>query len=383
MASTMKSMKYIKDPIHGYIEVDEITLNIIDTPIFQRLRNIRQLGMANLVYPGSNHTRFEHSLGVYKLGREFANALKLDPEDGENISIAGLLHDLGHGPFSHLSDELIEDRTGLGHESRACELISNSEISDILKENGLDVKEICEYIKGEGEYGGLIAGSIDIDKLDYLLRDSYYTGAGFVVFDLPRILARAKIFGGGLAINEKGLAAVESLLLARCLMYKNVYYHHTVRIGGLMMTRAIEYALDKDLIDVERLAIMDDYELISRLRSSEEYSKKLVQMIFERRLFKKVYESEYIPSISKEGARAMESRLAEGCGLEAGWIVVDNLFSPLWEELNILIETDSGFIPVMEISEIAAALARARNSWFKVYSPEEYEDRVKNLQAFI
>ena len=187
-------MKKIRDPIHNYIVLDELEIELIDTPIMQRLRRIKQLGMAYLVYPGANHTRFEHSLGVYWLARECCKVLELDKTESQAIYIAGLLHDIGHGPFSHLTEEI---KNYPSHKSITVDLIKWSVISDVLSKYGLNVSEISKFIEGKGKFGSLISSELDVDRMDYLEWDAHYTGVSTGV-DLGRLTATMCFFNNKL-----------------------------------------------------------------------------------------------------------------------------------------------------------------------------------------
>ena len=166
-------MRRVRDSIHDYIDLDELESTLVDTEPYQRLRWIKQLGSANLVYPGANHTRLEHSIGVSHLAKQMASQSDVPKDEIPLVSIAGLLHDLGHSPYSHLADEL---PFGKDHVEVTQDIINSSQISDILQDKGIDNKEVCNLIKGDHKYGSLISGDIDADRLDYLMRDSHYTG---------------------------------------------------------------------------------------------------------------------------------------------------------------------------------------------------------------
>ena len=166
-------MTRVRDPIHDYIDLTPLEVRLVDTPAYQRLRWIRQLGPTNLVYPGANHTRHEHCMGTCHVVGRIADSIGLDSHDKQLASVAGLLHDLGHSPFSHLGDEVagLED-----HVIRTTKLVSDTEISDILSEEGIASKEVNEIIQGDHKLGPLVSGDLDGDRLDYLVRDAHYTG---------------------------------------------------------------------------------------------------------------------------------------------------------------------------------------------------------------
>ncbi|MGW8179029.1 MAG: HD domain-containing protein, partial [bacterium] len=186
----------IKDPIHGYIELNKQEINIIDSPEFQRLRRLRQLSAAFLTYPGAEHTRFHHSLGVLhvagKIAQRLVNSEAITGEEALKLRMGGLLHDIGHGPFSHLFEEVIEKRD-LNHEQMSTKIIKETGIADILHENGMDPEEMSTLSIGQHEnkkpyMNQVIAGQFSADVLDYLPRDSYFTGVEYGKVDIDRLV---------------------------------------------------------------------------------------------------------------------------------------------------------------------------------------------------
>ncbi|MEE9593907.1 MAG: HD domain-containing protein, partial [Candidatus Hydrothermarchaeales archaeon] len=178
----LEKSKVIRDPIHGDIFLTEPETKIVDSLEFQRLRRIKQLGMAYLVYPSANHTRFEHSLGAMHVASRVANTLQLSKDDSIKLRIAALLHDVGHGPLSHTSEELLERYMGQSHEEITMELINNSDVSSILIDEGLNPEEVSSLILGKGgRLGSLISSELDVDRMDFLVRDAHHTGVAYGV----------------------------------------------------------------------------------------------------------------------------------------------------------------------------------------------------------
>jgi len=183
---------FIKDPIHGYIWITDSERNIIDTRPVQRLRRIKQLGLgAEYVYPGANHTRFEHSLGCLYLAGVLAESLPVELSKNEiaDIRVAALLHDLGHGPFSHVFEPLLNRCTGKTHEDMSEWLIERSELAEILESGGYSVDRIKKLAVGRMStekifLNQIIRSAVDVDKMDFLVRDSYHTGAGYGQIDI-------------------------------------------------------------------------------------------------------------------------------------------------------------------------------------------------------
>jgi uncharacterized protein len=249
-------MLVIRDPLHNNIRLDPLARELIETPAFQRLRYVRQLGLAFLVYPGATHTRFEHALGTYHLAKRSlallseSDGLSGVPDDECGIvAAAALLHDLGHYPFSHALEEI----GALHHEEVARALIAGGEVGEILTRTlGHDAPDrIIALVRGESRspLQRLISGSLDLDKLDYLRRDALMCGVSYGDIDVDRLLNSLVLVNdpdsGGLtvAIAEKGLSALESLLFAKYQMYRNVYWHHAIRSATAMYKRLVADAL--------------------------------------------------------------------------------------------------------------------------------------------
>lgn len=346
-------MKVIRDPLWNNIRLEPLAVRLIDTPAFQRLRYVRQLGLAFLVYPGASHSRFEHALGAYQLARR---ALDLLGERGElrqlgdaacaHVRMAALLHDIGHYPFSHALEEI----GALHHEDVAQPLITEGTIGDILRaELGPDAPErIMELIRGRSTHPlqGLISGSLDLDKIEYLRRDALMCGVPYGEIDSDRLLNSLVLIGGAerpstpeagapaaaprIGIQEKGLSALESLLFAKYQMYRNVYWHHAVRSATAMYKRLVSDALDAGAMTAAELAGFTDEGLLLGLEARGGHP--LLQALRERRLYKRAVEcaaadlpagaGEWIAEDWHRTVRA-EDALAERLGLESGELLLD------------------------------------------------------------
>ncbi len=270
----------IKDEIHGIITFNELEKKIIDSPHFQRLRRIKQMAVAYLVYPGANHTRFEHCLGTCYLAGEMAKALGLDSEEVEKARLYGLVHDIGHTPFSHDGEEVVKEIIG-DHEEIGRRLIENSELKDIIEER-FQLKEILEF-----KFKSIVESDVGADRIDYLLRDSKNTGVAYGVIDSDRIIRKTVIEKGELMIEEKALEAAEYLLIARFMMFSAVYLHKTVRIATGMLQKAIREALEEGL-DAGEFAKMGDEEALLEMKKYEK-SRELVERLMDRRLYKEYW----------------------------------------------------------------------------------------------
>lgn len=237
---TLKSIalqdeRVIRDPIHNYITVDnKVIFDLIDTPQFQRLRRIKQLGGTSQAYPGGEHSRFSHSLGVYYIIRRMVgkSVIKNYLNDYEYLCAmaAGLLHDIGHGPFSHSFEDIFAGQ----HEEYTVKIIRECpEIATILNQvSPTMVEDVCAIIEKTHPNRiliGLVTSQVDADRMDYLLRDSYFTGVSYGQFDLARIIRCIRVVDGKIVFKNSGVQAIEDYILARYHMYWQVYFHPTGR----------------------------------------------------------------------------------------------------------------------------------------------------------
>ncbi len=387
----MEPIKTIRDPIHGTITVNELELELIDTPHFQKLRHIKQNGLCFLIYPAMNSSRFEHSLGVMHLAGLLADHLELGDDDKQAIRVAGLLHDIGHCAFSHTSDDILA-KFNRSHEENSTRIIEKTEISDILKKHGLNPSEISDLINGKGSFGKIISSEIDIDKMDYLIRDSYYAGVAYGVIDLERIMYGMKLVDNELVIKRGSLEAVESLLISRNLMYQTVYRHHTKRIVEAMFKRALNKFLDDEEMGYEEFIQMDDIDLVFRLRNSKGYSRDIMKRIDQRELFKIAFqekigliEENFREDMLRDNVK-IEEKIAEDFGIEKGYTLIDMPETKM-SEFKTLIESDDGLKLIDEISSLARALEKAEEEklTFCIYLPLEFMDKLKgfNVEDYI
>ena len=336
------SYEIIRDPLWKNIRVDPIALRLVDTPAFQRLRYVRQLGLAYLVYPGASHSRFEHALGAYHLAQRALSLFaergldaEIAPEDGRIVRCAALLHDIGHYPFSHALEEI----GALHHEEVARPLVTSGEVADVLRaELGIDAPErIMAIIRGQSDspLQGLISGSLDLDKIEYLKRDAFMCGVNYGDIDVERLLDSLQLVrddrgAATVGISEKGLSALESLLFAKYQMYRNVYWHHAVRSATAMYKRLVEGALRAGSLDAATLAAFTDEGLLHEL--AQRAPTPLLAALRERRLYKRVFECP-AAELPMEGGEwiaddralvvAVEDQLARELGLAAGEVLLD------------------------------------------------------------
>jgi len=296
-----KNRGFIKDPVHGYIRINKIERAIIDSYPVQRLRRIRQLAGSEFVYPAANHTRFEHVLGAMYLAGVLGEALpvELTTRQKQELRLAALLHDIGHGPFSHVFEPLMIRHLGKTHEDLVPWLVAETEISSKLEKAGLNPKSIGQLAIGRlGDkrrpfLDQVISSSVDVDKMDFLVRDSFHTGAGYGSIDVNRLLYTMDVLDGNLAVDGTAVATLESFLLARLESFRTVYFHRTSRAVQIMIVKALEAAKDElglltfdEPMDYLKL---DDYNVWSNLKDCKK-SMRIIHDLETRRLLKCAYE---------------------------------------------------------------------------------------------
>ena len=374
-------MATISDPVHGYVKLDDLALDLVDTPQMQRLRWIKQLGLANLVYPGANHTRFEHSLGAFHLASRLAHHLELDREEQQELRAAVLLHDVGHGPLSHVTESVLATYLRRDHEN-VNDLLRKNELGEVLNTWGLDPARIQRLIKGETSLGQIVNGEMDVDRMDYLVRDAHYTGVAYGVIDYQRLMEMIKIYRGQLVVEEGGIHAAESLLVSRLLMYPTVYYHHVSRIAQSMIESGILCLIEEHGCDPGAIKDMCDQDLISAMSSAGGYPFEIVDRIRSRRLFKRaVYvgkEGFESSVVSRENVRRIAGEIAEEANVDPRYVLVDRPRLPRVAEGNVPVLVDGEVRSLREVSPLATILERAHHAAWRlgVYTTEEDRERV-------
>lgn len=294
---------FIKDPLYGYVRITAHEKLVIDAEPVQRLRRIKQLAGAQYVYPAANHTRFEHSLGTMHLAGAIAENLPLITEELERskVRLAALLHDVGHGPLSHLFEPLLLKYAGKNHEDMSLRIITESSLSQALRRTGFDPEEISLLAVGrsldskKSFLNQIIRSSVDVDKMDFLLRDSYHTGAGYGTIDVFRLIYTMDVLDGNLAVDDTALSTLETFLLARLESFRAIYFHRTTRAAQIMVLKALENAREElslfssDLL--ESYLSLDDSSLWEMLKHS--MSKDVIRDLDNRRLLKCAYEKTF------------------------------------------------------------------------------------------
>ena len=341
-----KSHLDIIDPIHDFIRVYGPELRIIDSPVFQRLRGIRQLSGAHLTYPGAQHTRFEHSLGVMHIASQAGQALKekgiLKTDDIENLRVAALLHDIGHGPFSHLFEEILQQRKKISHEEMGRRIILKTELGDILSKSGYDKKFITKLAFGDSKpqfMNQIISGILSADIMDYLLRDGYFTGAEHAKIDHKRITQSLEVHQKKLALESSALYSFESMMHSRHQMFKAVYFHKTVRSAEVMLLESIRLA-DKELgltslnlddyvkltdesLLFKLLSLSDDFDELKRAKEfAQDYqNRRLLKCVFERILTNKT-------KLGKMKTNELRTKISKKSLVNKNEIFIDSSITP-------------------------------------------------------
>ena len=358
----------IRDPIHGLIRLTDQEISIIETPPFQRLRGIKQLALANLVYPGALHTRFEHSLGTLHTASRILNAFDREEQlcdtQVESVRLAALLHDIGHGPFSHVSEYLLDayyqEETGTAgarekiHEKLTVDVIKYvpsiaEKLSDPQRESA------CNLIRGNNRRDmrrDIVSSNLDADKIDYLLRDTYFAGVKYGVVDSDMIIDSFTNFRSGeetyLAIDESAIFAVEQLIVAKHHMTQQVYAHRVRIVTDYMIVRGLKLAIEDGLCEIKDLysydgsaafcqnyvRYNDDLIFHTVLNSKLERPKSIFDRLHHRYLFKQVCRmpltSKYVDgsiarsrlmNLSLEAKEVLEARVADHLNCEP-WEVI-------------------------------------------------------------
>lgn len=341
--------------MHGPIELEKAEALILDSAPMQRLRHVRQLGLAHLVYPGAHHSRFEHSLGCLHLAEKMARMLGLKEEDRVRLRLAALLHDVGHLAFSHDSESVMAPYFG-DHEKRGAKIVCKSQIADLISEHA-SPSGIARWMQG-ASYGQLIASDVGADRLDYLLRDAHYTGVAYGIIDYHRIISTLSWNFGKPALKSSGLEAAESMIIARFEMFHAVYYHHTVRIVRSMLQKALVEWLESKEASEEKLEQYGDFELMLQLRNIQK-SRQWVDALLSRRLYKRALMvdwkklDEKLKKSAKDGSLAQE--LSSKCGCEV-------LVSPpedFKSKATVLIMLENKPMPLDKASPLVGSLQDA------------------------
>jgi len=334
----------IKDPVHGYVYITEAEKEVIDSFPVQRLHRLRQLAGAEYVYPGANHTRFEHSIGVMHLAGILAEnphlSQLLSEEEIQKVRIAALLHDVGHGPFSHIFEHLLEKFLNKTHEDINVWIVQKSELRDVLKGLGYDPDELAKlsvgwlHKPGRAFMDQIIRSAVDVDKLDFVVRDTYHTGAEYGYVDIFRLIHMLDVLDENLAVDLGALSALESFILARIESFKSIYFHRVGRAVQIMLATAMEEAKDElglvDFKSPEDYLALDDYTVWTMLKGCKK-SKGIIENLERRKLLKCAYDQTFyvrdktVSSLFsvEEIRNQMREKIASEAGVKPASVVID------------------------------------------------------------
>lgn len=399
----------IKDPVHGYVYVTKIEKDVVDSFPMQRLHRLRQLAGAEYVYPGANHTRFEHSIGTMYLAQQLVRnpniSQYLSTEETAMIRLAALVHDVGHGPFSHVFEYLLEKYLDKNHEEMTLWIIRKSELSDIIRGEGYNAEAIAKLAVGSLRQKGrtymdqIIQSAIDVDKLDFVLRDTYHTGAKYGNVDVSRLIQMLDVLNENLAVNIGALSALESFILARIESFRSIYFHRVSRAAQIMLATAMEKAKDAlGLVDYktpEEYLSLNDYTVWTMLKLCEE-SRNIMENLERRKLLKCSYDKTFHlrdKTISKlfsteEIRNEMRDQIAQKARVDPQTVVIDvptvpsvpyhhsMLLEPM--EIPIFSRTKEGERIAQRLSEISRIFEALRGfiNVVRVYTEEKYRDQV-------
>jgi HD superfamily phosphohydrolase len=381
----------IKDSVHDHISVGGVAADLLDTAAVQRLRRISQLGTVSLVYPSANHARFEHSLGVFHLADRALARLGIDGPAADRVRAAAILHDVGHGPFSHNVEGIIHRHTGKYHDEVG-DLVGSGKVGEVLESQGLDPGAVTDLITGEGRLGQLVAGELDVDRMDYLVRDAHHTGVPYGTIDHGRLVRALQFVDGDLVLAEGNVQTAESLLLARALMNPTVYTHHVARIGKAMLRRATEALLAAGEVGAEELRRLDDPGLRVALREADDDRARELGTRLERRaLYKRAVwaelpdvgerllaEESALFGLDREDLGDYEREIAARCGVDPVEVILDVQGRPEMPESSTRVVVNGEVRPLAEQSTLVRALRVAqREQWrLGVYAPREHTEAV-------
>lgn len=371
----------IRDPIHGYIKPNLEEIKILDSKPVQRLRKVKQMSTSSLVYPSATHTRFSHSIGVMHIAGMFADSLGLSENKRRELRISGLIHDIGHGPFSHTSDR-VSSRYGFTHEKHSCEILRNQLYEKIPDD--ISISSIEDNILSQSDLK-VIAGDIDADRIDYLNRDAINTGLDHGSIDFETIIEFADVKDDRLVFDRKATYAITELLAARLYMHNAIINHHVSRQAETILERALDLYVQKN--SVKKMMRHNDYTMHTELINSGEKITKLYNRVIERDLLKKCYtirgnsiDRNIMNKLSKLKAKKCEKQIADIIGIERTDVIVVTPMLSESESLNVpIIDDNKNIRQLKEISNLAQKLPKEKSnqSRFHVYSKKEYEPEVE------
>jgi uncharacterized protein len=406
----------IKDPVHGYVYITEEEKNIIDSYPMQRLRRLRQLAGSEYVYPGANHTRFEHCLGVMYLAGEVLenpNISRIVSDDEVDMCrISALLHDVGHGPFSHVFEQLLIKELDKTHEDITSWIVEKSEVGDKLSKMGYTCQEVAELAVGKLHkkdrtfLDQIISSAVDVDKQDFIVRDTYHTGAEYGFIDVFRLIHALDVLGENLAVELGALSALESFMIARIESFKSIYFHRVGRAAQIMLATAMEKANGELGLTAfktpEEYLMLDDYTVWSALKKCEA-SKGIIADLERRRMLKCAYERTFYQKdtmisniFGRESyRRQMQVEIAKEADVSPESVIIDVPTVPsvpyhhavLMESMEIPVfsRSQTGARNLQRLSEISKIFETLKGfmNILRVYTDEADREKIEKATAKI
>jgi HD superfamily phosphohydrolase len=404
-----KDWGFIKCPLYNYIHINRFEKDLIDTYPFQRLRRLRQLVGAEYAYPGACHTRFEHSLGVMHLAGELSSNLakngKLSDAEVQEIKVSALLHDIGHGPFSHVFEPLLIQDLKKTHEDMSTWIIKKSQVADIISKEGFDPAKVSELAVGRSKsakkfMNQIISSAVDVDKMDFVGRDTYHTGAEYGHVDIFRLIYTMDTLNDSIAVDLTALTTLETFILARIESFRAIYFHRVSRAAQIMLENAMTLARDELGItkfrDVDDYLKLDDYTMWTYLKQAKE-SGKIIDRLERRDLLKQAYEKTFLAKdemltsvLTNEKIRTeLESQMSTEANLPPEQVIIDvpslpsvasyHAMSPEEMEISMFYKDPNGKKTPRKLSDASKIidLLRGYMNIVRVYTTRENRDAVR------
>jgi len=385
-AERCPAVKRIFDPIHHFIELSPAEARLLDLPVMQRLRRLRQLGLAYLAYPSAEHSRFSHALGALAMGaRAFDELVRHGPEyfaDSADVDYqrrlvraALLLHDIGHGPFSHACEAVL----GVRHEARTGDLLRLPEMRSGLAALDVHAADVLGLIVGDttSRYPALrelVSGpNLDADRMDYLQRDAYFTGVATGRYDAEQLVASLRLFERAgqvvMGIDARGVVALESFVMARYMMFASVYFHHTTRIFERVLQDVLrELWPDPAALDpIDEFVRWDDFRVLNELTDKQSEAARALR----ERIVVYAVAAEFNAERDLRTYEACERALARRFGQHNVWAdeqtqVLHRLPLGIGETHTVWVGTGIGLVDAREVSDLIAKLT-GKAYWRKLF----------------
>ncbi|MDX1643217.1 MAG: HD domain-containing protein [Thermoanaerobaculia bacterium] len=391
-------MLAVRDPIHGFIRADALEAALVQSRPVQRLRSIHQLGFAYLVFPGAEHSRFAHVLGTMDLAGRLYDAVAArsdgllptarDCEERRLVRAAALLHDIGHAPFSHSAEGLFAE--SIDHEGMTQRLLASDEIAEIFDRHGdgLAPTDVGQLLEGPPEgrdrlLSKIVSGELDVDKMDYLLRDSLYCGVRYGSYDLDRLLDTVlpiqdpETGAWGLGVDEGGVHALEALVMARYYMFTQVYFNVVGKALELHFNEWLREDGVRWSVDTERFLRQDDIWTMSEMRRSDNVH---ARSVVERVHYPLAYQSgEHLSRQQTESLLGILGEVGEIVGGENLLVSRAAKDPHRFEQDRVWVDTDRGLVPIQQASHFIAHLERIDR--IRVYAPAELRQEVASAIA--